>query len=497
MVANYNVAMFVFVVEIVCQETSLNSIRQEASVAELILIQLAHLIKLDLSSCNITNKGTDMIATVLLNTISLKQFNVANTNLNTTTAIKIISALKNINSLEILKMNNNDIDDAAVDAMVTVTHLIEELNISFNKFSLNGAIQMLQALSMTTNIKILDISGNFENYGSSDNIEELTTNLAKCFSLQELNISNNLLTFSNLLHITEQLKNHPNLHTLNMGSNIKSFILECEFLVDVILSTNQLLKDVNVCGRNIRLRFTDDCLFPPLNCNANSNRFILQNLYLTRCGFMNRFSQTTLNSTNTNCSEWICPTTGKSIISYYVDHNGGTFYHQEHDFAVVIPPGAVLQGDKIQVQATASHFGPYKLSKEYYPISSFFNISAYYAFKIPVYLIMGHYAKIRNLKDIDNLCLLHACDHDLTSERELVMKEVQSGVYFDYDISYCVFTTDHFCSSLCVGKKTQHIPGKFSALLYTYDTDEGYFADVCFCPASCDCKKVAMQLGSL
>ena len=458
--------------------------------AKLILIQLTHMIKFNVNGCNIANKGADMITTVLLNTVSLKQFNVANTNLNTTTAIKIISALKNINSLEILKMNNNNIDDEAVDAMVTVivhNHLIEELNISCNKFSLNGAIRVVKALSMTNPIRILDISRNFESHGSSESIEELATDLAKCHSLQELNMSNNLLKFSNLLHVTEQLRNHPNLHTLNMSGNIMSFILECEFLVDVILSTNQLLKDVNVCGRNIRPRFTDECLFPPLNCNENSNRFVLQNLYLTRFGFVNKFVQT-LN-TDFIISEEKCATTGKSIVSYSIDHNGGTIYNQEHDLAIVIPSGAVLQGDSVQIQATASHFGPYKLPNGYDPISSFFNIihSAYYKFKIPVYLIMGHYAELKNLKDIDNLCLLHACDHD-PGEKDIVMKEMSNGVYFDYNIRYCVVALDHFCS-FCVGKPMP-IEGKFTALLYTYDKDEKYFAEVYFCPAPCDCKQV-------
>ena len=489
--------VYVFVVETVCPETSLKNKKQKVDVTGAIVMQLAQMIKLDLSGCTIANKGADMITTVLLETVSLKQCNIANTNLNTTTAIKIVSALKNVSSLKVLRMNNNNIDDEAADAIAAVVshnHLIEELNISSTKLSLSGMFKVVQVLSITKNIKILDVSGNLKNYKSCDKLEQLATDLAKCPALQELNISKNLLTFSNVLHFAQVLRNHPSLQILNISGNITSFFMECEFLVDVILSTNQLLKDVNVCGRNIRPRFSDDCLFPSLNwlnCNENSNRFPLQNLYLTHYTFMNRFDQTLLNSKHTNVVqvEEMCPFSNKCILFYYVYHNGGTIYNQEHDFAIVIPPGAVSQGDCVLIQATASHFGPQKLSKEYYPISSFFKISVCYTFKIPVYLIMGHYADIRNLEDINNLCLLHACDHDLSSGGELVMKEVQSGVYFDYDISYCVFTTIHFCS-FCVGKKTQHIPGKFTAVFYTYDTDEGHFAEVCFCPAPCDCNEV-------
>ena len=176
------------------------------------------------------------------------------------------------------------------------------------------------------------------------------------------------------------------------------------------------------------------------------------------------------------------------VVYYYVYHTGGVLYDQEHDFAIVIPPGAVSQEDCVQIQATASRFSQCKLPDGYHPISSHFWFSACYTFKVPVFLIMNHYAKIRK-EDIDNLCVLHACDHDMSSEEELVMQIVSSGVYFDYETSYCVFTTNQF-SSICLGKNNKCIPGKFFAFLYTNDTDREYFAEVCFCPAIGDYREV-------
>ena len=79
----------------------------------------------------------------------------------------------------------------------------------------------------------------------------------------------------------------------------------------------------------------------------------------------------------------------------------------------------------------------------------------------------------------------------MSSEEEPVMQVVSSGVYFDYEISYCVFATDHFCS-ICLGKNNTHIPGQFVSFLYTNDTDREYFAEVCFCPAIGDCTQVIM-----
>ena len=348
--------------------------------------------------------------------------------------------------------------------------------------------QVIQALSETTTNQITNINKSFSAYSFYEKVLTIFP------LLQKIDISDSSLTFSSVLMVVQALRNHPNLQILNLSGNISSYYLECEFLIDVILSVNQLLTNVNVCGRNIRPRFNDDCMFVPLNCNENSTRFVLQNLYFTQHIFVNKFDQPASGV----FADFIkaneeCPISDENIISYYVDHNGGTFYNQDHDFALVIPPGAVSQGDCVEIQATASRFGPYKLPDDYYPVSGYFWLSACYTFNIPVYLIMSHYAIIRNVEDIANLCMLQACVRDLTiSEGKRVMKEVLKGVYFDFEIGYCIFTTDHFCS-FCLAKKIKHIPERFSAVLYTYDTsDTEHVTEVCICPAICDCRKVHM-----
>ena len=486
----------VCLVEIFCPEISLSSKKQETNISELISKRLALLTKLDLDGCNVTDQGADLITEVLLKTASLKVLSIANAKLNTILTIKIFTALK-IFLLQILKLNNNNIDGKAADSIATVisnNHLLVQLNISHNKFSASGLSPVIQALSVSKSIKLLDISGNFKNYGFSDEIEYISTTLAKYLALQVLNISNNSLTFTNVLKIAQAFRSHPSLEILNISNNITSHFMECEFLMDIILSVNHLLANINVCGRNIRPRFNNDCLFFPLNCHKSPSRFILQNLYFSQYDLFNRRTKVISASTQGQSAfEGKCSSSSENVVSYYVDQNGGTFYNQDHNFAIVIPPDAVSQGDYVQIQATASRFSEYRLPNGCYPISSYFWISACYTFKIPVFLIMGHCAKIRNLEDIDNLCVLHTCDHDVTSEEELVMEEVSNGVYFDYDINYCVFATDHFCS-ICLGKKNICIPGKFLAFLYVHNTNEEQFADVCFCLATCDCAEVCTLL---
>ena len=483
--------------EIVCPEASLSSRKQETNIAELISKRLALLTKLDLGGCNVTDQGADVITEVLHKTASLKVLSIANAKLNTTLAIKIFTALAKTFSLQILKLNSNNIDGEAAGSIVTVissNHLLEQLNISHNKFSASALSPVIQILSVNKNIKLLDISSNFKNHSSSDEIEYISTTLAKCLALQVLNISNNSLTFTNVLKIAQAFRSHPSLEILNISNNITSHFMECEFLIDIILSVNRLLVNINVCGRNIRPRFNDDCLFFPLNCHESSSRFILQKLYFSQYDLFNMRTKVIAAGTQGQSDlEGKCSVSSENVVSYYVDRNGGTFYNQDHDFAIVIPPDAVSQGDSVQIRATASRFSEYKLPNGCQPISSYFWISGCYTFKIPVFLIMGHCAKIRSLEDIDNLCVLHTCDRNVSSEEELVMEEVSSGVYFDYDINYCIFATDHFCS-ICLGKKNICIPGKFLAFLYVHNTNEEQFAEVCFCLATCDCAEVCTLL---
>jgi len=146
----------------------------------------------------------------------------------------------------------------------------------------------------------------------------------------------------------------------------------------------------------------------------------------------------------------------------------------------------------VQIRATADRFGPFQLPDECLPISSFFWISAHYTFKIPVYLILSHYASDVIVVDDDTLCVAEVCDNDDTSKETVVMKKISDGAYFDADIGHCVVTTNHFCSFclLCNRKGMDH---NFIALYYTYDITSPYkahVAEVCFCPYNTNCMKV-------
>ena len=469
--------------EKICPAVSFISKKQEINTAVMVVRQLRMLTTLNLSSCKITNKGAEMMATILPKTVSLLKLDFSNTALNEAEANTINNALRKISSLKNFTLSNNNIYDSAADSIAGVIYSnnsIEKLNLSSNNLFSPGILQIVVALSVTKNIKILNISNNFI---MSHKIEDIGMAFSKCLALQVLNISKNFLEFTSVIKTVQCIRHHPTLETLDLSSNNAIMLFSaCEFIVDVILSVNQKLVNLNVCDRNIRPRSKD--YFVSASNEKNADIFTLQNLYFLKHPSLNTSdSPSKFTKVTESCP---CPISAKDIISYYVDHAGGVYYNEYHNFALVVPPDAVLQGECVEIQATTSHYGPYKIPDGFYPISNFIWISANYKFEHPVYIIMCHYVKIRSLKDIDHLYVLQtdACD-SVASGSKVVMKPVADGVYFDYGNCYCVLATNHFCS-YCWAEKGTRIPKYLVATFCSYED----IAEVCFCPPITECKMV-------
>ena len=468
--------------EDICPEVSFNSKRSSTSINALFVEQISLLTKLNVSGYNITDQGVALMATILMETVSLRNLDLSNTMLNSVKATTIISALKNNLSLRVFNISHNDIDDGAADtisAVISNNSKIETVNLCHNKLSHKGVSKVVSLLPKS--ITTIDISGNLI---ACDNIADLATTLSNYPVLQQLSISENLLSLTNVLTIAQYFRNHPTLQSLDLSGNSISFSSACEFIIGIILSVNQKLVNINVCSKNIRPRCTDD-LSPPKN-DISFNTLMLQNISSTQRSSFN--IQTRFIKVTETCSVF-----NNDIISYYVDHQGGTFYNQHHNFAIVIPPGAVTQGDCVEIQGTANYFSPYVIPDGFYPISSYYWISANYVFKSPVYLIMSHYARVRSVEDIGNLHVLHKCAQDaaIVMNDDLMMSTISDGVYFDNDIGYCVLATDHFCS-YCQAKDVRHIPEYLTACYCTYDepSSGSLIAEVCFCPSNTECIKV-------
>ena len=470
--------------EDICPAVSLKSEKCRINVTTILAEQLRLLTTLNVSGFNITDQGADMIAAVLQAAVSLTRLDLSNTMLNSVKATKIFTALWDISSLKVFKVNNNDIDDGAADSIAAIfsNSSLEEIDLSHNKFSYTGVLNMTNAVSKIANIRKVNISNNLI---ASDNIVVLATALSKCLALQQLNLSQNMLKLTDILMIAQIFRHHPTLQALDLSNNNVSFSSAAEFIIDIILSVNEPLINLNVCGRSIRPRCIDDLCSP--SSENNSTTFTLSSLYSLQ------HSSVDIQTNFIKVVE-ACPIYSDDIMSYYVDHLGGVFYNPYHNFALIIPPGAVSQGDCVEIQGTANHFSPYIIPEGFYPISSYFWVSANYEFKTAVYFIMSHYAKIRSLEDISYLHVLHHCMQDPSATSEnLMLSTISDGVYFDSEIRYCVLATNHFCS-YCQAKSVKSIPEFLLACYCTYDEYSSgsctRIAEVCFCPSNSECKKV-------
>ena len=480
---------FTCVVEDICPGVSLYSEKCCTNITTLLVEQLRLLSTLNISGYIITDQGAAMIAAILMETVSLTKLDLSNTMLDSVKAATVTSALKYNLSLKVFNISHNDIDNGATDSITAVISnksLLEIINLSSNKLSYSAIVKIVNTLSVNKNLKAVDISNTFT---ASDNITELATALSKCTALQELNISYNSLGFTNVLAMAQAFRYHTSLEKLNLSSNnVLSFA--CEFIVDVILSVNQKLSNLNVCDRNIRPRYNINYI--STSNGENNSIFTLQALMSQQHTSFGLDKQTNFIKVVETC-----PIPTDDVISYYVDHDGGEFYNQYHNYAVVIPPGAVAKGDCVEVQGTANYFGLYRIPDRFYPVSSHFWVSANYVFKSPVYLIMSHYAKIRTVEDIDNLHVLHKCATGAAtvSNDDLMMSKISDGVYFDNEIRYCVLATDHFCS-YCQAKSVKHIPEYLTACYCSYkESTSGLLtAEVSFCPSTSECRKVTIKL---
>lgn len=480
---------------------ALTSKKEEVSSFPLLVKKISLLKVLSFSKCLITDRGADMVVAIIPTAVSLQEIDVSHTKLTTQNAIKIAEASKKISSLKILQMHENTIGEEAAESIAAATdrnNLIEKLNLSFNMFCSIGLTKILNALSIKSHVRILDISGN-----NLSGIDVMATSFTKCHTLQVLNVSHCCLMFAEIVRIAESLRGHWNLEILNMECNITSFFSECEVLVDIILSTSQSLMELNVCGRNIRPRFTTEQLIPVcIHAQFRDFNFQIQSLYLSHylplsCILVNKCTEfSSVHSEAIKTTE-SCPIINSNdIVSYFVDYDGCTLYNDSHNFVIVVPPGAVLQGECVEIQATASLFGPYQLPHGYIPISSFFWVSANYTFKKPVYLIFSHHANFTSIDDIYNCCALEACAHDLcvTSDGKLMMNKVLGGTFFDCKIGFCIISTNHFCS-YCLAKSDKVVlPDKFYASFYTH-VDRGILkAEICMCHVNKDCIEVCLLL---
>ena len=140
-----------------------------------------------------------------------------------------------------------------------------------------------------------------------------------------------------------------------------------------------------------------------------------------------------------------CPLSNNIVLSRRCDHSGGTLASKYGDIKITIPEGAIRDGDAITFHIAADLYGPFVLPSQCQTdlISPYYWVgvseSSYYIQK-PIQVEFQHFAacntshyKLLTCEDDDDSYTMRPTGHDLEFKKQ-------------DDISWCVFTTYHFCS---------------------------------------------------
>ena len=192
----------------------------------------------------------------------------------------------------------------------------------------------------------------------------------------------------------------------------------------------------------------------------------------------------------------ICPFLNPNIVENYFDTDGGELLIGEHSVMVTVPKGAVAVGDGVQIQAAASLIGPYIIPKGFHPVSAYVWIGASYKFKKPIQVQIEHHAALSQQKDILQMTMLTACCKDKTiannGQDMYKMHEATYQLQCKINGSFCIYSTDHFCSN-CLAKKNEKIPDRIAVyhmLPKSYKSEYAFSSEICFCYNLELCKKV-------
>ena len=324
-----------------------------------------------------------------------------------------------------------------------------------------------------------------------------------------LDLSENQMNLTELIQNVQLLCENTALQKLNICNNTEKFSFEVEFIIDVILSVNSKLSELVINGTHMRPRFSS---FSKILSDNSCENFSLQHLYLADKFplFLSNVYLFTENFVTRLDGDKKCEDVREeccfdhaAVFTHYVDHRGGVYYYKDHDVALFIPPGAVLQNDCVEIKVSSSFYGKFQMPQNYNRISSFVWVGATnYVFKVPVYLIMNHFVDIKSVRNIRTLSAFEACElHSSRSDDGILMMQEVATSYFDSDLKYCIISTNHFCT-YCLGE-LQRSPAQdcdscktFLATYYNYDEagfDKGitYIAEICCLYFNNNCFKVS------
>ena len=204
------------------------------------------------------------------------------------------------------------------------------------------------------------------------------------------------------------------------------------------------------------------------------------------------------NSSSQHCcqplgfkQEELCPFNKIAFATERVDHRRHVLAIGEHAVELVIPSGAIGYNDVIDIEISSSLNGQFIIPKGYRPISTFVWIKALYDLKKKLHLKIPHHAHVACKDDLSQLCVLKTCK----SDKIQVMHEITEGYKYDTEDSFCIYSSDNFCS-VCLASKSLDIPNRVRAyqiLPEDYETLDKFTVEVLVCYDLPACKEKIVE----
>ena len=182
------------------------------------LKKLPSLKVLDLENNNIPEEAADELSAAIRANNSLEKLWLGGNHLGSST-VMIANALKQVTTLKVLNLNNNQNRSEelapALTSIISDNKFLESLLLSDNNLNDDGVIKIAQSLCKHTKLKIINLQSNNITEKSA---EALASIISSNTGLEELYLGNNTLQ-SGVITISTALKNISSLKLLDLNNN--------------------------------------------------------------------------------------------------------------------------------------------------------------------------------------------------------------------------------------------------------------------------------------
>ena len=239
-----------------------NKLGVSAAVTLQALTRTSNLEVLDLDGSNLTGEVVEHLVSVIKNNSRLKQLYLSSNDFKSSVSA-ILRALKENSRLNVLNLNDNVMTEEAAEDLADViknnTHL-KQLCIENNKLGVSAAV-ILQALTRTSNLEVLDLDGSNL---TGEVVEHLVSVIKNNSRLKQLYLSSNDFK-SSVSAILRALKENSRLNVLNLNDNVMTEEA-AEDLADVIKNNTHLKQ---LCIENNKLGVSAAVILQALTRTSN------------------------------------------------------------------------------------------------------------------------------------------------------------------------------------------------------------------------------------